>query len=488
MKVTLDREGKNVVKLGLELESEKALKAYEVACRQLSQKVNIPGFRKGKAPRTVLEKTLGVDYIKREALERLVPELLSEAITSESLDVITEPEIDSCDFNLGQPLKLHAKFEVRPEVKLGEYKGVSVEVPEAKLPEDSLDKALLNLAETKGDLKRIDPRPVVLGDTALLNFECYVDDKLVDGGKAEGLILEVKEGTFLDGFCEQLVGKSPGEKFEVKVKFPSEYRNKELSGKDAVFKTEITELRQKVTPPIDDELAKAYAQESLEKLKEALSERLNQEIDQENDVRKQRAVVEAIVKNAEVDIPESMIERERDLLLQQLKRYIEQQKQSWEEFSGSDEFEAVKTSKYDEARQRVLTSLVLGAIVRSENLNVADNELMPYLAEVIARYNLAADKAIQSEELRRQVTEEVLTNKVVEFVVSQASIKFVPDSHEHDHEHDHDHAHEHGHSHESGTEKQAQKSSEEQTASSPAKSGGKKSPAKEAKEGATEAS
>ena len=131
MKVTLDRQGKNVVKLDLELEPDQAIKAYEQACRQLSHKVNIPGFRRGKAPRSVLEKTFGVEYIKRETLERLVPELLSKAITSESLEVITEPEIDSCDFNLGEPLKLQAKFEVRPPVTLGAYKGVKVEVPEA---------------------------------------------------------------------------------------------------------------------------------------------------------------------------------------------------------------------------------------------------------------------------------------------------------------------------------------------------------------------
>jgi len=138
MKVTLDREGKNLIKLNLELEPEQALKAYEQACRQLSHKVNIPGFRRGKAPRSVMEKTLGVDYIKRETLERLVPELLSKAISDKSLEVITEPEIDSCQFNLGEPLTLNAKFEVRPTVSLGAYKGLKVEVPKAELPDEAV--------------------------------------------------------------------------------------------------------------------------------------------------------------------------------------------------------------------------------------------------------------------------------------------------------------------------------------------------------------
>ncbi len=458
MKVTLDREGKNVVKLGLELETDKAMKAYEVACRQLSQKVNIPGFRKGKAPRAVLEKTLGVDYIKREALEHLVPELLSQAITEESLDVITEPQIDQCDFNLGEPLKLHAKFEVRPAVKLGQYTGISVEVPEAKLPEDALEKSLKNLADSKAELKPVEAREIAMGDTVLLDFECFVDDKLVEGGKAQGLVLEVKEGSFLDGFAEQLVGKKPNEPFEAKVKFPAEYRNAELAGKDALFKTEIKELRQKVTPEIDEEFAKGFGQESLDKLKEAIKERLDQEIEQENEIRKHRLVVEAIVNNAEVDIPETMIERERDLLMQQLKRYVEQQRQSWEEMEKSAEFENIKKTKFEEAKQRVLTSLVLGSVVRTENLTVSDEELMPYLAEVIARYDLPPEKAVRSEEFRRQVMEEVLTNKVVEFVVSSAQIKFVPDTKPHE-GHDHDHDHEHGHDHEHEHEPKAKTSS-----------------------------
>jgi len=442
MKVILDREGKNLVKLGLELESEQALKAYEKACRQLSLKVNIPGFRKGKAPRAVLEKTLGVEYIKREALDRLIPELLGEAITKESLDVITEPEIDSCDFNLGEPLKLNAKFEVRPPVKLGPYKGVSVSVPQAKLPEDSIDKALQSLADSKAEMKAVDPHPIAIGDNAVLDFECRVDDKLIEGGKAEGMVLEIKEGAFLPGFSEQLVGQKPDDDVEIRVRFPDDYRNKELSGKDAVFKTHIKELREKVTPAIDDELAKLFGQESLEKLKEAIKERIEQEIVQENEIRKHRSVIEAIVKLAEVDIPESMIEREQNLLLQQMKRYAEQNRQSWQDIENTPDFPKIKEAKFEEARQRVLTSLVLGAIVRAEELSVKDEELVPYMAEVIAQYQLPFEKAIRNEELRRQVAEEVLTNKVVELVVSQAVIDFVEDKHEHiGHEHsEHEHS------------------------------------------------
>lgn len=445
MKVSLEREGKNVVRMGLELEPEKALKAYEMACRQLSHQVNIPGFRRGKAPRNIIEKTLGVEYIKREALESIVPELLNRAIVDENLDVITQPEIDECDFELGSPLKLRAKFEVRPEVTLGKYSGVSVEVPEAQIPEGSLERALNSIAENKASLQTIDPRPVKMGDTVLLDFECHVDGKLVEGGKAQGLILEVREGAFLNGFSEQLVDKTPGSDFEIKAPFPGDYRNPALAGKEAVFQVQLREIREKVIPDVNDELAKVVGHESLDALKEALQERFNEEIKQANDMRAQRAVVEKVVEGSNVDIPETMIERERDLLMQQMRRFFEQNNESWDAFEQSEDYESVKGSKWEEAKQRVLTSLVLGAVVRSESMTVDEDEMAPYLAEVVVRHNLPPEHVARNEDLKRMVMEEVLTNKVVEFLVSQAEVKYIPEEpHQHGPECDHDHEHEHG--------------------------------------------
>lgn len=427
MKVTLDREGKNIVRMGLELESEKALKAYELACRQLSGKINIPGFRRGKAPRNIIEKTLGVDYIKREALERLVPELLTRAILDENLDVITEPEIDNCDFELGSPLKLNAKFEVRPEVTLGQYLGVSVEVPEAVMPEDALDKALQSVAESKSSMAPVAAREVKMGDTVLMDFECKVNGEVVEGGKAQGLLLELREGAFLEGFCEQVAGKMPNTDFEVEAKFPPSYRNKELAGKDAKFSVSLKEIRERTIPDVNEELAKEVGYENLDQLKDFLKERIGEEIKQENDMRSQRAVVDAVVAQSKVDIPETMIEREQNLLMHQLKRYFEQTGQPFEEFERSDEFQSVKDSKFEEAKQRVLTSLVLGAVVRQEKMTVQDEEMTPYIAELVQRYQVPVEQVARNEEVRRQIMEEVLTNKVVEYLVEKATIKFVPE-------------------------------------------------------------
>ncbi|HEY9714376.1 MAG TPA: trigger factor, partial [Chroococcales cyanobacterium] len=262
----------------------------------------------------------------------------------------------------------------------------------------------------------------------------------------------VKEGTFIEGFCDQLIGKEPGQNFDVNVKFPDEYRNKELAGKDANFKVNLTEIRERFLPEVNDELAKALGQESLAQLTEALQEKLNEEVQQENEMRSQRHTVEAVVAAAKVDIPESMVERERDLLLQQIRRYIEQQGQTWEQFQQMPDYEQLRQGKLGEARQRVLTSLVLGAVVRAEKMTVDDDEMAPYLAELVKRYNLPVEQVARNEELRRQVMEEVLTNKVVQFLIGSAKIEYVPEEpHEHKHDHEHgpncDHGDHEGHAH-----------------------------------------
>src|SRR6185437_2372273 len=344
-------------------------------------------------------KAVGVDFIKREALEQLVPTILHEVISGEKLDVITEPRIDSYTFELGQPLLLSASFEVRPEVKLGEYKALTVQVPEAKLDEEAMDRALKSIAEAKASLQTVsEKRPIKMGDTVLMDFECLVDGKLVEGGKAEGLLLEMKEGNFLPGFCEQLVGK------------------------EANFKVQLREIRERFTPEINDELAKSVGQESLGSLKEALKQRLDEEVKQENETRMQRGVVDEVVKHAQVEIPDSMIDRECNLLLAHLRRYVEQVGQTWYTFVQSAEYEIVYNEKREEAKTRVLTSLVLGAVVRAENMTITEEESAPYLSELVARYNLPIEQIAHEknddlrrafDELRRQAMEEALTRKVV---------------------------------------------------------------------------
>jgi trigger factor len=424
MNIKTQREGNNIVLLDLEVDTTKALKAYEATCRQLSQQVNIPGFRKGKAPRGMLEKSLGKDYIKQETLQHLVPQLLEEAISTEKLEPIGQPELSSYEFELGQPLKLQAKFEVRPEVKLGSYRGVKVNVAQVEPSKDAVEHALEHIAESRVSLSEVASRPVAMGDTAIVDFECFVDKKLVDGGKATGMILEMKEDSFLEGFCSQLIGAEPGHKREVKVKFPDNYRNTALAGKDAIFQVELKGIREKLVPQINDELAKAVGAESLEKLKETVEEQLKNEVQRENKAAAQRAVIDAVVAQSKVDVPESMIEREKEALINQIRTMVEGNSGNWNEYKKSSQFSSMAETKDAEARQRVLTSLVLGAVVREENLTVSKEELAPYIEEVAAHYKLPSERIVDSPQVMQKLTEEALIDKVVEYLVENAEVKY----------------------------------------------------------------
>lgn len=428
MKVSLEKEGKNVIHLDLEVEAQRAVKAYEVACRHLSSQLNVPGFRKGKVPKHIVEKTVGIDYIKKEALDNLLPQLLGEVIEEKKLDLITQPEIDTCNFELGEPLTLKAKFEVRPDVALGEYKGVSINVPEAVLPEDALDRSLNGLADSMSARKIVTDREVKLGDFAVLDFECTVDGKLIEDGKADGLTIEVKENGFLPNFCEQIVGHKPQEQFDVKANFPEDYRKKELAGKEAIFKVKLLAIQEKQAPEISDGLAKMVGQESLEKLKELLSQRLADEVKQENEGRAQKAVVDAVVAQAKVDLPETMVEREFELLMNWQKEQYERMGDDWAAFEASENFAQVKENKKEEAKQRVLTSLVLGAIVKAENLIAGEEEIAYQIVDFAQRYNVPVEKAAGNHEVRRIVLEEVLTGKVVELLTEHAKITYIPDT------------------------------------------------------------
>ena len=425
MKITLDKQGKNVIELGLEVEAEKVLKVYEQTCRNLSHKVKIPGFRPGKAPRRVLETTLGVEYIKSETLETMLPKLLGEAISSENLDIITQPEINKCEFELGKPLQLQAKFEVRPEVKISDYLGLSVDVVETKVPDDALASMLDNIVQSKTTFANQPDKIVEMGDNVLIDFECFVDSKLIEGGSAKDVVLEVKSGNFVENFCEQLVGHKNNDNFEVKVNFPANYRNKELASKEALFKVSLKEVRNKVAPPIDDELAKSVGVDSLDELKKLLMDRLEQEAKQKTRQDVQKKVVEAVVNLASVDIPETMIDRELELLLDQVKNYLESNNQDFEAFKNTDEFNDLKAQKLEEAKKRVLTSLVLGAIVRELKITVSQDDLTPYFVDLMQTYNISANDITKNENIRRQVMEEALTGKVINHLVENSKVNYI---------------------------------------------------------------
>ena len=253
MQVTLENEKENVVKLDITVPAKEAADAYNNAVRRISQYVNIDGFRKGKAPRDMVERHVGVERIKQEALEGLMPKVLSQAIDENKLDVITQPYITSYDFTVGQDLKVTAKVETRPEVTLGEYKGITLEVEDSPIAEDALDKAIDNLRTQHSETKIITDRATIDTDIVKIDFDGSVNGEKIKGGEGKNYPLDLAHSNFIPGFAEQLVGKNLNDEFDIEVTFPEDYHDETLKGQKAVFKIKINEINEKIKPELTDE-------------------------------------------------------------------------------------------------------------------------------------------------------------------------------------------------------------------------------------------
>jgi len=255
MKVNIEKEANNVVKMDIEIPAKDAVNEYNKAAKKVSEYVNIPGFRKGKAPRNLVEQHVGVDRIKQEALEKLLPNIFRSAIMENKLDVISQPEVESYDFEIGKDLKVVAKVELRPEVILGDYKNMTINAEEHQIEADAFDKALEGLLKQHSTVKLVVDRASKNTDVVVMDFDGSVNGENIQGGKAENYPLDLANSNFIPGFAEQLVGKKLNEEFDIKVDFPKEYHDQKLAGQPAVFKIKIKEIKEKVLPELTDEFA-----------------------------------------------------------------------------------------------------------------------------------------------------------------------------------------------------------------------------------------
>ena len=255
MKVTLKNGKDNVVDLDIVIPAKEAADAYNKAASKIAQYVNIDGFRKGKAPRAIVEKHVGTERIKIEAIESLMPKTLSQAIQENNLDVITQPSITSYDFEVGKDLTVNVKVEIRPEVTLGDYKGLNLKVDDSPIPEDAEQKSLDNLLKQHSTMELVVDRPANDTDTAVIDFEGFANGEKIAGGEGKNYALDLGNSNFIPGFAEQIVGKSVNDEFEINVKFPDEYHDEKLKGQPAVFKIKIHEIKERILPELNDSFA-----------------------------------------------------------------------------------------------------------------------------------------------------------------------------------------------------------------------------------------
>ncbi|WP_027338894.1 trigger factor [Halonatronum saccharophilum] len=393
MKVKQEKVGENKVVLEVEISKDKVKDALNKAYKKVVKEVNIPGFRKGKVPRKMLEKKFGKEVLHKDALDILIPQGYYDAVQEAGIEPIDQPEITEVFIEAGKDAKFKAEVEVKPEVTLGDYKGLEVEKEEAEVSDELVESELKSKQSQNAQLVSTDRDVVEEGDHTLIDFEGFVDGEAFEGGAGEDYNLEIGSGQFIPGFEEQLIGATVGEEIEVNVAFPEDYHADNLAGKDSLFKVTVKEIKVKEEPELDDEFAKDLGFDSLDALKEDTKNNLVNKEEERVNREFENNLIEAIAQNAEINIPETMVDSEIDNMLQGFKAQIQQQGMSFEDYLEATGMEEAKIrEEYKEnAQSRVRVNLTLEAIADEENIEVSEEEVDQKVEEIAERQGQEKD-------------------------------------------------------------------------------------------------
>ncbi|MDG4655349.1 trigger factor [Ectobacillus antri] len=410
--------------LTVEVEAQEVTKGLDAAFKKVVNRINEPGFRKGKMPRVLFEKKYGVESLYQDALDFILPRAYTQAIDETGIFPVAQPEINIEQMEKGKNLIFTAKVTVKPEVKLGEYKGLELEKMETAVTDEDVANELKTLQERNAELVVKEDGAVENGDTAIIDFEGFVNGEAFEGGKAENYSLEIGSGSFIPGFEEQLVGLKAGESKDIEVTFPEEYHAEELKGKPAVFKVTVHEIKAKQVPALDDEFAKDVNEEvaTLDELKAKLRADLEESKKNEAENKLRNDAVEKAVANAEVEIPEAMIETELNRMVREFDQRLQAQGMSMElyfQFTGQDEAK-LKEQMKEEAAPRVKTNLVLEAIIEAEGIEATDEEANEEVNKMAEMYNMPVDAVKQALGSLEGLKEDLKIRKAIEFLVENS--------------------------------------------------------------------
>ncbi|MGO4543180.1 trigger factor [Paenibacillus sp. 2TAB23] len=422
MKATWEKIDKNIVSIDVEVEAEKVTVALDQAFKKVVQKVNVPGFRKGKVPRGIFESRFGIESLYQDAIDILLPDAYSEAVSEHNLEPVDRPEIDVEQFAKGETFKFKAKVIVKPEVTLGEYKGLEVETAVAEVTEEEIAAELERLQQRHAELSVIEEGAAQNGDITVIDFDGYVDGEAFEGGAGERYSLELGSNSFIPGFEEQVVGMQIGDFKDVDVTFPETYHAEHLAGKPAVFKVKLHEIKRKSLPALDDEFAKDVSEfDTLEEYKQDLVSKLQERKVQEGEQAREVAVVDKATAAAEVEIPEPMIVSETDYMIKDFENRLKAQGMNMDlyfQFSGQNE-SVLREQMRSDAEKRVLNNLVLDAIAKAEGIAANDEDLNEELEKLSKSYNRP------SEELREIFSKNGNLNSLQEDIALRKTIKFL---------------------------------------------------------------
>lgn len=425
MSLQIEKLEKNMAKLTIEASAEEFEKAMQKAYQKNKNKFNIQGFRRGKAPLVMIERIYGPEVFYEDAANEIIPEAYDKAVADSELEIVSRPEIDVVQIEKGKPFIFTAKVAIKPEVTLGQYKGIEIEKKEATVTDEEVMNRINRELEQNARIITVDDRPVQDGDIAVINYEGFVDGVPFEGGKGENYSLPIGSGTFIDNFEQQLIGKSTGEEFEVNVTFPENYHAKELAGKPAVFKVKINEIKVKELPKLDDEFAQDVSEfDTLDEYKESIRATIKENKEKELKIAKENEVIDKIIENASMEIPEPMI----DTMVMQMAddfsmrlRYQGLTLEQYFKFTGMDAGKFTESLR-PQALKSIQTRLVLEAVAKAENIEVADEELEKDINEKASMYNMEPDKLkemLGEKEIKR-IKEDIAVQKAIDLVTEAA--------------------------------------------------------------------
>ena len=427
MSVQVEKQEKNMAKLTVEVPAEQFVDAIKKAYNKNKNRFNVPGFRRGKAPQMMIEKMYGVGVFYEDAADEAINETYAEAMKESGLDIVSRPEITIEQIEKGKAFIYTATVAVKPEVTLGQYKGIEVEKADAEVKEEDVEAELKRVQNQNARLISVTDRPVAKDDQVVIDFDGSVDGKAFDGGKAEDYPLTIGSHAFIDTFEDQLIGKNIGEECEVNVTFPQEYHAKELAGKPAVFKVKIKEIKVRELPELNDEFASEVSDfETLEEYKKDVEAKIAERKQKAAATENENRVVDKVVEGASMEIPDRMIDGQVENMIQDTARRMQSQGldlQQYLKYTGMT-LDQMKEQARPQAIKRIQTRLVLEAVAKAENIEISDEKLDEEIGKMAQSYQMEADKlkSYMTEQDKDQMKEDLAVQEAVDLLVAEAKL------------------------------------------------------------------
>ncbi|MGN0329106.1 MAG: trigger factor [Lachnospira sp.] len=415
-------EEKNMCKLIIESSAEEFEAGLDKAFNKNKNRISVPGFRKGKAPRKMVEKLYGAEIFYEDAANAIIPEAYATAAEESELEIVSQPKISVTQIEAGKPFIFEAVVAVKPEVELGQYKGVEVEKTETEATDSDVEEELKRVQDQNSRVVTVEDRAVKDGDITSIDFEGFVDGVAFEGGKGENYPLTIGSHSFIDNFEEQIIGMNIGDEKEINVTFPEEYHAEELKGKPAMFKVKVNEIKEKQLPELDDDFAQDVSDfDTLAEYKDDLKKNISERKANEAKAKKEDEAIAKIIESSKMDIPEAMVDSQVTRMLEDFAQRLQQQGLSVEQYFQYTGMTAqqIQEQMRPEALKRIQSRLVLEAVVKAENITASDEEFQAELDKMAEQYKMEIEKIkeFMGEYEEKQIKEDIAIQKAVELIV-----------------------------------------------------------------------